>query len=157
MTNNSVKAITLPKLRTTPSLLRMPAWFCPMNHKKQQLGQDTSHETDEFETKDESVELPEDLLVPDEMLDDEDEHVELHEQANASTDYSGLNKEELVKTAEKLLKEKPIESLKPDIDIIKIQFYKKHKTDFEKLRKQFVEEGGVLEDFKPEPDALKKN
>ncbi len=117
---------------------------------------DQEQETDEHEIKDEHVLLPEDLMVPEELLDEDEEHFEESHLAEASLDYSSCSKEELISIAEKLLKEKPVESIKSAIDNIKIQFYKKHKIDFEKLRKQYVENGENLEDFKPESDHLEE-
>ncbi len=114
-------------------------------------------ETDELDAKDENVELPDDIIESEELHDEEDEPSEIIEITDNSADYSLMTKEELVRVAEKLLKEKPVESLKTDFDTIKIQFYKKHKADFEKLRKQFVDDGGKLEEFKPEHDALEEN
>ncbi len=110
---------------------------------------------EEFDVKEEQIILPEDLLMPEELIDEEDlaedEHIE-----ETTADLSSLSKEELVKLAEKLLKDKPVETLKNDFDNIKIQFYKKHKAEFEKLRKQFVEDGGLIEDFQQEPDQLEE-
>ena len=119
-----------------------------------QLGLDNSYETDEFPGEEHPIINEE--HIPVELQDEEDE---LHDESHISTpssDYSTLSKEEIVQTAEKLLKEKPIESLKADFDNLKIQFYKKHKADNEKLRKQFVENGGTLDTFKPDTDPLEE-
>jgi len=113
-------------------------------------------EAGEHEEINEQVLLPEDLMVPEELQDDEEDHLEEGHLDEVSTDYSVCSKEELISIAEKLLKEKAVESIKADIDNIKIQFYKKHKADFEKLRKQYVENGGKLEEFKPESDHLEE-
>jgi hypothetical protein len=119
---------------------------------QEQVNTISEHEDDEFEMKDEQVILPEDLLVPEELLDEEEELTEETQTVELSADFSQLSKEDLILVAEKLLKEKPVETLKADFDNIKIQFYKKHKAEFERLRKQFVENGGKLEDFKSEND-----
>jgi predicted XRE-type DNA-binding protein len=99
-----------------------------------------------------SIILPEDLNVPEELLDDDDEIHETTHNEHPSVDFSALSKEEIVASAEKLLKEKPIESLKTDFDNIKIQFYKKHKAEQERLRKIFIEGGGNPEEFNPDTD-----
>jgi hypothetical protein len=121
--------------------------------KKENKKEEDLSEQDEI---DEHVLLPEDLMVPEELIDEDEEHLEESHTEELSTDYSACSKEELISIAEKLLKEKPVESIKADIDNIKIQFYKKHKADFEKLRKQYVENGGKLEEFKPESDHLEE-
>jgi hypothetical protein len=110
---------------------------------------------DEFGVKEEHIILPEDLLEPEELIAEEDLAEEVHSE-EPSKDFSGLSKEDLIKLAEKLLKEKPVESIKNDFDNIKIQFYKKHKAESEKLRKQFVENGGLIEEFQTEPDQFEE-
>ena len=109
-------------------------------------------EEDEPQYVHEHVILPEDMAVPDELADEEIDEETLSE----ATDYSQLSKEELVSTAEKLVKEGQIEAIRVDIENIKIQFYKKHKSELERLRKQFLDEGGNPEDFKPQPDGLEE-
>jgi hypothetical protein len=111
-------------------------------------------EDEEFATVDEHVILPEDLEVPEELRDDDEEIDE--ETLRSSADYSSLSKEELVALAEKLVKEGRIEDIKVDIENIKIQFYKKHKSEVELIRKQYLDEGGKLEDFKPQPDGMEE-
>jgi hypothetical protein len=128
----------------------------PVDENKEQLGLDNSYEIDEFESSVEQVILPEDLAVPDELNDDEDEHSHDLHVSDTSHDYTSLSKEELIKTAETLIKDKSVESIKVDIDNIKIQFYKKHKSEFERLRKLFVDNGGIIEEFVSDPDPLEE-
>lgn len=109
--------------------------------------------TDENAPIDDSLELneqAEDVIESDNIADSDSSETAL------TIDYQLLNKEELVLTAEKLLKEKNIEALKNDFDIIKIQFYKKFKAENEKLYAQFIEEGGIAEDFKPQGSPLEE-
>ncbi|MCX7985996.1 MAG: DUF349 domain-containing protein [Bacteroidales bacterium] len=107
---------------------------------------------EEVQYIDEHVILPEDVAVPEELADEEIDEETLSEAA----DYSQLSKEELVNLAEKLVKEGQIEAIRVDIENIKIHFYKKHKSEIERLRKQFLDEGGNPEDFKPQPDGLEE-
>jgi hypothetical protein len=67
-------------------------------------------------------------------------------------DYSAHSKEELVEILLKLLESTPIDHLRREVEYIKVQFYKKHKADVEKKRKEFIEAGGELESFLPEED-----
>ncbi|TFH34162.1 MAG: DUF349 domain-containing protein [Bacteroidia bacterium] len=69
-------------------------------------------------------------------------------------DYSGRSKGELVETLELLIENRPLTEIRDDVEKIKSIFYKKHKADNEKLRLIFVEEGGVIEDFKAPDDQL---
>ncbi len=107
---------------------------------------------DDFTVDHEQVLLPEDVAVPEELVDEEIDEETLAEAA----DLSQFTKEELVKLAEKLIKENHIESIRVDIENIKINFYKKHKAEIEQIRKKFLEEGGKPEEFKPQTDGLEE-
>lgn len=73
---------------------------------------------------------------------------------NVNVDYSQFTKAELNKELNRLLNEYPVQKLKTHFDLIKINFYKKHKVDTEEKRKAFQEKGGRPEDFKmPLDDA----
>jgi HD-GYP domain-containing protein (c-di-GMP phosphodiesterase class II) len=69
-------------------------------------------------------------------------------------DYTKHSKGELVETIEILIENRPPAEIRDDVEKIKSLFYKTHKADNEKLRSQFIEEGGVLEDFKAPDDPL---
>lgn len=71
-----------------------------------------------------------------------------------AVDYSTFSNEDLVSTLALLIEDRPIQEIRNDVENIKINFYKKHKIELEKKRKNFLEEGGELEDFKPEEDPL---
>jgi len=71
-----------------------------------------------------------------------------------AVDYSTFSNEDLVSTLALLIEDRPIQEIRDDVENIKINFYKKHKIELEKKRKNFLEEGGELEDFKPEEDPL---
>ncbi|MHC1704932.1 MAG: DUF349 domain-containing protein [Tenuifilaceae bacterium] len=78
----------------------------------------------------------------DELSDDE------HEVAPVQLgDYTTMSKSELVEALKVLLYEKPIQIIRSDVESIKINFYKKHKAEFEKKRKDFVDAGGDIEQF----------
>jgi len=107
----------------------------------------TSHEDDE--------ELDENLKPIDleEVTDiDEDESDEFSEDEGEESpthlhDYSVMTKEELVQALKVILNEKPVQQIRADVESIKINFYKKHKAEIEKKRKEFVEAGGALDQF----------
>ncbi len=71
-------------------------------------------------------------------------------------DYSFLNKKDLVDTLKDIIDNKSILQIKNDVELIKINFYKKHKADIEKKRKNFLQEGGDIEDFKVEEEPLER-
>ncbi len=83
---------------------------------------------------------------------EEDETDELSEDEHEGTpvqlgDYTTMSKAELVEALKVLLYEKPIQIIRADVESIKINFYKKHKAEFEKKRKDFVDAGGDIEQF----------
>ncbi|MBN1413709.1 MAG: DUF349 domain-containing protein [Bacteroidales bacterium] len=70
--------------------------------------------------------------------------------------YAALSMEDLVAMLKDLIHKKAIHEIINDVENIKINFYKKHKADIERKRKNFIESGGSLEDFMPEEDPLEK-
>jgi hypothetical protein len=80
------------------------------------------------------------------------DNLEAHHETNGF-DYSGLSKHELVEMLSKIVHNQSIESIRGEVDVIKSNFYKKLKSETEASRKQFVEAGGNIEDFKAEEDT----
>ncbi len=80
------------------------------------------------------------------------EVVEIEEQP--SSDYSELSKEQLIELLQKLVNENDIDQIKADIESIKINFYKRHKAEYELKRKEFVDTGNNIDDFKTDEDPL---
>lgn len=94
-------------------------------------------------------------LDNDEMEQDE---VQVQEVANdkIATTLSALanmTKSEVVAYFGQLLEEKPVQSMRYDVEAVKVAFYKLHRADVEAARKRFIDEGGVAEEFQPEVDA----
>lgn len=77
------------------------------------------------------------------------------ENEEPSEDYSQFSKHELVQKLDDILKHVPIEKIRLSVESIKVNFYKKHKADIEKLRKE-AEEAGEEATFTPEPDPLEE-
>lgn len=71
-------------------------------------------------------------------------------------DYLKLSREELVEALRNLMDTVSVAQIGDDADVIKINFYKKHKAEVERQRKKFVEEGGNIEDFKAQNDPLEE-
>lgn len=114
----------------------------------------TSHEDDEeLDVNLQPLEIDEEVISlddeeSDEFSDDEHEVTPIH-----LGDYSVMSKSELVEALKVLLNEKPIQVIRADVEIIKINFYKKHKIEIEKKRKEFVDAGGSIEQFTAPEDA----
>ncbi|NVO10860.1 MAG: DUF349 domain-containing protein [Bacteroidales bacterium] len=93
------------------------------------------------------------IVIDDEIVHlDDDESEEFSDDDHDGTpvqigDYSAMSKAELVEALKVLLTEKPIQIIRADVEIIKINFYKKHKAEIEKKRKEFVDNGGTIEQF----------
>ncbi len=60
---------------------------------------------------------------------------------------SALGKAQLVELFAKLLETKPVQSLRHEVEAIKVAFYKLHRAEVESAKKQFVKEGGKAEEF----------
>jgi len=76
------------------------------------------------------------------------------EENNIIFDYSALNREDLINRLDVLLETNNIDEIRSDVDNIKLNYYKKFKTESEQLRKKFVEEGGDIDEFKAPEDKL---
>lgn len=79
----------------------------------------------------------------------------IDESEEPSEDYSQFSKHELVQKLDHILSSVPIEKIRLSVESIKINFYKKHKADLDKLRKE-AEESGEETIFTPEPDPLEE-
>ncbi len=91
--------------------------------------------------------------VPEEK-EEKEEKEDLKTPEREEIDYSKLSKEDLIKVLKDLLDHYQTEDIRRDVETIKSNFYKKHKTDVENIRKNFIAEGGQLEDFKLEENPL---
>lgn len=69
-------------------------------------------------------------------------------------DYSTLSKAQIIKEFEFLLESRHVNSLRIEIENLKINFYKRHKIELEKQRKKFYEEAGAVGEFLPGDDEL---
>lgn len=96
-----------------------------------------------------------DLEIEDEQQDGDEEEVEQVNETIEKTmlNYSSLSKSELVDRFAALLDERPVQLLRYDIEAIKISFYKQHRAFNEQLKKQFVEQGGLAEEFVAPADS----
>ncbi len=70
--------------------------------------------------------------------------------------YLYLSKEDLYKVLEELIHTKPVNDIRHDVETIKINFYRKYKSDVDYLKRKFIEEGGVPEEFVIPHDSLEE-
>ena len=57
---------------------------------------------------------------------------------------------------ETLLSTQPVQIIRNDVEAIKVAFYKIYRSETEQLRRQFVESGGLIEQFVPPTDAAEQ-
>ena len=72
----------------------------------------------------------------------------------AESTFDGKSKEELVALFARILEEQPVQSLRREVEALKIAFYKLHRADNEAARKAFAEAGGAEEEFVPAVDGF---
>ncbi len=99
--------------------------------------------------------------APEFDLGEESEEGAEHEEVEtgdvvAEIDYSGMGKDELLKTFAVLLETRPVQTLRKDAEAIKIAFYKIHRAEIEALRKSYLESGGIPEDFAAPADGAEQ-
>ncbi len=74
-------------------------------------------------------------------------------QAASEQRFEGKNKEELVALFAQMLAEQPVQTLRREVEALKIAFYRIRRAEVEAARRKFVEEGGAEEEFAPAVDA----
>jgi hypothetical protein len=88
----------------------------------------------------------------DDLLIDEEEQLEENPQKAKLADYANLTEVELINALRTLLASEDFESVREDIDAIKIYFFRLYRANIEAQKAAFAEAGGNLEEFKAEPD-----
>ena len=85
------------------------------------------------------------------------EEAEAEQMAGSAADtedkFTGRGKEELVALFTRMLEEQPVQSIRRDVEALKIAFYRIRRAEVEAARRRFVEEGGAEEDFAPSVDG----
>jgi len=102
---------------------------------------------DEIPSIEELIDISEDDLEihEDDMLEESGPKAKL-------ADYASLSEIELINSLRTLLEKDDFESIRDDIDAIKIHFFRRYRANIEAQKALFVEAGGNLEEFKAEPD-----
>lgn len=79
------------------------------------------------------------------------------EKSEDELDYSKLTEVELINLFRDLLENHDFMKIHHRVDLIKSNFYKKHKANLQVQKKAFIDDGGFEEEFKPEPDPYEKD
>ena len=113
------------------------------------VGEESTSETvaEEIPSIEELIDISEDDL---QMQDDEFQ--EENSPKVKLADYADLSEVELVDSLRKLLENEDFESIRDDIDAIKINFFRRYRANLEVQKAAFIEAGGNPEEFKAEPD-----
>ena len=74
--------------------------------------------------------------------------------ADTEDKFTGRGKEELVALFTRMLEEQPVQSIRRDVEALKIAFYRIRRAEVEAARRKFIEEGGAEEDFAPAVDGV---
>ena len=116
---------------------------------------------DSAETKPVEEEIPsiEELIevTEDDLLIDEDEQLEENSRKAKLANYANLSEVELIGALRTLLENEDFESVRDDIDAIKIYFFRLYRASIEAQKAAFAEAGGNLEEFKAEPDPYESD
>ncbi len=111
--------------------------------------------------QDKIEEKVEENVIKDEKLDqqvetDEKSEPKVHEKEMKKVDYTNFSMDELIQNFGSLLEQSDIKKIKDKIELIKVQFYKKHHAKIDADKEKFIEGGGIIEDFKPEENKLEE-
>lgn len=112
-------------------------------------------EAEKVDFSDEEAEL--DKLAaerPEFDLGEEQESELAHEGASGvvTFDAAGKSRSQLLDIFAVLLTEKPVQTIRREVEAIKVAFYKLLRAEHDELRQKFIEEGGQPEDFAPPVD-----
>ncbi len=74
-------------------------------------------------------------------------------ESSAEERFSGKSKTELLDLFERMLAEQPVQSIRRDVEALKIAFYRLRRAEVETARRAFIEGGGAEEAFVPTVDG----
>jgi len=134
---------------------------------KEEVEMESKSDKNELEEKPEVDKVEEKEEVSDTKETDESEQEEQVEDDSKSdtekqavsteiveVDYTKLDRGDLVKELGEVIDKNPINEIRKQVEAIKASFYKQQKAINEQKRKEFLDEGGNLEDFAPAEDPL---
>ena len=83
----------------------------------------------------------------------EAEQLAVEEKSTPEEKFVGKSKEELLAMFARMLEEQPVQSIRRDVEALKIAFYRLRRAEVESARRRFLEEGGAEENFTPAVDG----
>jgi triphosphoribosyl-dephospho-CoA synthetase len=110
-----------------------------------------SAETEELTEKIEVVDFSnEEALIAAESEEfdlDDDGEIDSEEETEISSDFSNMNKAELVTAFRTILETQPVEKIRKDIDAIKTSFYKILRQEQDAYKQEYLEKGNDIESY----------
>ncbi len=82
------------------------------------------------------------------------EHIHQEGEDSTADITAGLKREQLIALLGEILESRPVQTLRKDVEAIKVAYYKERRTEVDTARRLFGEAGGDVEAFAPEADAL---
>lgn len=79
---------------------------------------------------------------------------QIEDQGKIEVDFNLFERDKLVEELRKYIETQPINQIRREVEAIKASFYKKQKALNEQKRKQFIKDGGEIEDFILSEDPL---
>ncbi|MDA3881182.1 MAG: DUF349 domain-containing protein [Prolixibacteraceae bacterium] len=115
-------------------------------------------ETDTSEAEAETPVVEEKEQEPEEKTEPkEQDSVVASDKQTREIDYSQFTEVELINELRKMLEQDDFMKIHHTVDLIKSNFYKKHKANLQAQKKLFLDNGGFEEEFKPESDPYEKD
>lgn len=129
----------------------------PVAEENEAVVEETAPEVEEAKT---TPVVDDEIPSIEELIEITEEDLELHEDQVLdesspiikAADYANLSEVELINELRSLLQNEDFESIKDDVDAIKINFFRRYRANIEAQKAAFAEAGGNLEEFKAEPD-----
>lgn len=111
------------------------------------VASDSPEHDEEIDETLQPINIDEDTSIDEEHEEEVEYDDEEEDESAEKADYSQLTREELVEALKSILANKPIQRIRAEVESIKVNFYKKHKAEYEKKRKEFIEAGGEAAQF----------
>ncbi|MDR2066091.1 MAG: DUF349 domain-containing protein, partial [Prevotellaceae bacterium] len=87
------------------------------------------------------------IAAESEEFDLEDCEIESEEETEISSDFSNMNKVELVSTFRTILETQPVEKIRKDVDAIKTSFYKILRQEQDVYKQEYLAKGNDIENY----------
>ncbi len=91
-------------------------------------------------------------FAPEEIAPTTEESLSEEAGAGSVPSFLGKSKEELLELFSELMESRPVQTLRAEVDSLKVAFYRLRRAESETARRSFVEAGGREEEFTPEAD-----